>query len=129
MPCPPGWTGGSGAPILADLDLGTYLRPVGGHGLLVGGTEPACDPLEWLDDADAGDRTDPRAVRRQHLRAARRSPDLRVPNRPGGVAGVYDVASDWTPVYDRTDRPVVRRDGHQRQPVQERPAGRRGLVA
>src|SRR5699024_7901635 len=27
------------------------------------------------------------------------------PNRPSGVAGVYDVAEDWTPIYDRTDAP------------------------
>jgi sarcosine oxidase subunit beta len=25
-----------------------------------------------------------------------------VPNRPRGLAGVYDAASDWTPIYDRT---------------------------
>ena len=38
-------------------------------------------------------------------RAARRLPELRVPNRPSGVVGVYDVADDWTPIYDRTDAP------------------------
>lgn len=36
-------------------------------------------------------------------RAARRLPGLRVPNKPRGVAGVYDVTDDWTPVYDRTE--------------------------
>ena len=41
----------------------------------------------------------------QVTRAARRLPDLRVPNRPTGVVGVYDVADDWTPIYDRTDAP------------------------
>ncbi len=106
VPLPAGLDGPFGAPILADLDLGTYLRPVGGHGLIVGGTEPACDPLEWLDDADAADQH----LTRQRFdantfRAARRLPGLRVPNRPSGVVGVYDVASDWTPVYDRTDLP------------------------
>ncbi|MFI5428620.1 FAD-dependent oxidoreductase [Aeromicrobium sp. UC242_57] len=35
-------------------------------------------------------------------RAARRLPDLRVPSGPRGIVGVYDVATDWTPVYDRT---------------------------
>jgi sarcosine oxidase, subunit beta len=92
--------------ILADLDLGTYIRPVGGDGLLVGGTEPECDPLEWVEDPDA---VDPRPTLErfgaQVTRAARRLPDLRVPSRPSGVTGVYDVATDWTPVYDRTDRP------------------------
>lgn len=102
----PGELAEAGAPVLADLDLGTYLRPVGGHALLVGGTEPACDPLEWLDDPDDAD---PHLSREQFdahtLRAARRLPGLRVPNRPSGVVGVYDVTSDWTPVYDRTDLP------------------------
>ena len=32
---------------LADPDLGVYLRPTTG-GILVGGMEPECDPLEWL---------------------------------------------------------------------------------
>src|SRR4051794_2687969 len=38
------------AAILADLDLGIYVRPLAGSGLLVGGTEPACDPLGGLPD-------------------------------------------------------------------------------
>ena len=101
-----GSRGEGGAPIVADLDLGTYLRPVGGHALLVGGTEPACDPLEWVDDPDAVDGHLTRERYDAHtLRAARRLPGLRVPNRPLGVVGVYDVTSDWTPVYDRTDLP------------------------
>ncbi|WP_405550235.1 FAD-binding oxidoreductase [Streptomyces globisporus] len=92
------------APVLADMDLGTYIRPDGREFLLVGGTEPACDPLEWLDDPDDGN---PLATVSQFgtqvTRAARRLPSLRVPNKPKGVAGVYDVADDWTPVYDKTD--------------------------
>lgn len=39
----------------------------------------------------------------QVTRAARRLPDLAVPNRARGVVGVHDVADDWTPIYDRTD--------------------------
>ena len=35
-------------------------------------------------------------------RLARRLPDLAVPHRPTGLAGVYDVTPDWMPVYDRT---------------------------
>lgn len=93
-------------PSIADVDLGTYLRP-GLHGtILVGGTEPACDPMEWVDDPDTADlRVTRERYDAQTTRAARRLPDLRVPNRPSGVAGVYDVAEDWTPVYDRTDAP------------------------
>lgn len=104
VPLPPSLAGR--APVLADLDLGTYARPVGDHGLLVGGTEPECDPLEWVDDPDAVAPTVTRERYEAHtLRVARRLTDLRVPGRPTGVVGVYDVASDWTPVYDRTDLP------------------------
>jgi len=38
----------------------------------------------------------------QVWRLARRLPDLAVPHRPIGLAGVYDVTPDWMPVYDRT---------------------------
>jgi glycine/D-amino acid oxidase-like deaminating enzyme len=91
-------------PVVADLDLGVYLRATPGERLLVGGTEPDCDDLQWLDDPDAADvhATAP-VFRAQVTRAARRLPGLTVPDRPTGVAGVYDAAEDWTPIYDRTD--------------------------
>jgi glycine/D-amino acid oxidase-like deaminating enzyme len=47
-------------PVFADVDLGIYVRPEAGGGLLIGGTEPE---------------------------------------------GVYDVASDWSPIYDKTGLP------------------------
>lgn len=89
---------------LADGDTGVYVRPeVGGH-LLVGSLDPACDPQEWVDDPDDFDRQVSAAgFERQVLRVARRMPDLAVPSRPVGVAGLYDVSDDWIPVYDRTD--------------------------
>lgn len=103
---PPGFNppGGLG-PSIADIDLGTYSRPEPGGGFLVGGTEPECDPLQWVEDPDAVNphRTAER-FEAQVLRAARRFPGLVVPTRPSGVVGVYDVSSDWAPIYDRTDR-------------------------
>jgi glycine/D-amino acid oxidase-like deaminating enzyme len=60
--------------------------------------------LEWVDDPDAvSPRATGDAFRTQVTRLARRLPELGVPNRPTGIAGVYDVAEDWTPIYDRTD--------------------------
>jgi glycine/D-amino acid oxidase-like deaminating enzyme len=97
--------GGAG-PAIADADLGTYFRGEVGGGLLVGGTEPDCDPLQWLDDPDDVNLNPTMAVfEAQVTRAARRLPGLRVPNRARGVVGVYDVADDWTPIYDRTELP------------------------
>jgi glycine/D-amino acid oxidase-like deaminating enzyme len=99
---PPGYGEG---PVVADLDLGTYLRSTPGGGLLVGGTEPECDPLQWLEDPDAASPYPTTAVfEAQVTRAARRFPSLAVPGSPTGIAGVYDVTPDWTPVDDRTER-------------------------
>jgi glycine/D-amino acid oxidase-like deaminating enzyme len=97
---PPGH--GAGA-VVADLDLGTYIRPAPGDALLVGGTEPDCDPLQWLGNPEEA-APDPsnEVFTAQVTRAARRLPGLVVPNRPRGIVGVYDVTDDWTPIYDRT---------------------------
>lgn len=103
---PAGYGDGRLGPAIADLDLGTYMRP-GMHGtLLVGGTEPECDGFEWVDDPDDADpRVTAERYDAQVTRAARRLPGLRVPNRRSGIAGVYDAADDWMPIYDRTDAP------------------------
>jgi sarcosine oxidase subunit beta len=98
-------SGGLG-PSVGDGDLGTYFRFAPGGQILVGSQEPDCDPLEWLDDADDC-RTLPTAAifERQSLRLARRIPSVEVPNRPSGIAGVYDVTDDWIPIYDKTSLP------------------------
>ena len=91
-------------PVIADMDLGTYMRPARTDFLLIGSTEPACDPFEWIDDPDqAYSRATAARFHAQVMRAARRLPGLRVPHAPVGIAGIYDVAEDWTPIYDRTD--------------------------
>jgi sarcosine oxidase, subunit beta len=96
---------GEELPVIVDLDLGVYLRADSGGGLLVGGTEPECDPLDWVNDLEAVDyRPTLGRHEAQVLRAAKRFPDLAVPARPQGIVGLYDVASDWIPIYDRTDR-------------------------
>lgn len=106
VPAPRGYnTQDSLGPVIADIDLGTYLRGTPGDGLLVGGTEPECDELQWVDDADASNPNPTQAVfEAQVTRAARRLPDLGVPGKAAGIAGVYDVTEDWAPIYDRTER-------------------------
>ena len=91
-------------PIIGDVDLGIYMRSTPHGSTLIGGTEPECDPLEWVEDLDHVNmiRTQER-FQAQVTRAARRLPALQIPNTPSGVVGVYDVAADWTPIYDRTD--------------------------
>ncbi|MFM8266778.1 MAG: NAD(P)/FAD-dependent oxidoreductase [Ilumatobacteraceae bacterium] len=95
-----------GMAALADVDLGQYLRPQPGGTWLVGGLEPECDPLHWVDDPDA---FDPHPTVEQFevsmMRLARRVPEFGVPHRPVGLAAMYDVADDWVPIYDRSDLP------------------------
>lgn len=100
---PPGYHVGAPGPLVADLDLGTYFRGTPGGGVLIGGTEPKCDPPQWLPDPDQCHYQPTKPVfDAQVLRAARRMPELRVPDVPRGIAGVYDVSDDWIPIYDKT---------------------------
>jgi len=105
VPAPSGYNqDGQFGPSIADMDLGTYVRPAPGDFLLIGGTEPECDPLEWIDDPDqVNSKVTSERYHAQVTRAARRFPELTVPNAPTGIAGVYDASDDWTPIYDRTD--------------------------
>ena len=60
-------------PAIADLDLGIYLRPTVAEHLLIGGTEPRCDPDDWVDDPDhANPRATAGRFKAQVTRAARR---------------------------------------------------------
>ncbi|WP_413098171.1 NAD(P)/FAD-dependent oxidoreductase [Streptomyces sp. Inha503] len=73
-----------GGPVVADIDLGTYFRGEIGGGLLIGGTEPECDPFHWLDDPDDADPHPTMAVfEAQVTRAARRLPALGGRTGPG----------------------------------------------
>jgi sarcosine oxidase, subunit beta len=104
LPSPVGPDGRGLECVVSDDDTGVYVRPETGSMLAVGSLEPACDVLEWLDDPDDYQRTvSASGWTRQTLRLARRIPELRIPNRPLGVVGVYDVSDDWIPIYDRTD--------------------------
>jgi glycine/D-amino acid oxidase-like deaminating enzyme len=95
-------------PIMGDLDLGTYVRSGPGGITLVGGTEPECDSLEWVTPDKVDEVNMTRTVEvfeSQTYRFARRFPAAQIPSTPVGVVGVYDVSSDWTPIYDKTDVP------------------------
>jgi sarcosine oxidase, subunit beta len=90
-------------PVVADLDLGIYVRGAPGDGMLIGGLEPECEPLQWLDEPEDAHMNPTAGIyEAQVTRAARRFPGLKVPGRPRGITGVYDVAADWAPIYDRT---------------------------
>ena len=95
-----------GLPAVADLDLGQYIRPHIGGTWLVGGTEPQCDELHWVDDPDNFDEYPTvEQFEVSMMRLARRVPEFGVPHRPVGLAALYDVADDWVPIYDKSDLP------------------------
>lgn len=94
---------GSGGCVIADMDLGAYGRPQPGGSYIIGGVESPCDPVEWLDDPDDADlNPDPGMFEALVYRTARRIPSVEVPLRPQGLASIYDVADDWTPIFDRS---------------------------
>jgi sarcosine oxidase subunit beta len=101
VPAPPGVDFGERGLICADGDVGCYWRSDVGNKLLIGGLEPACDPLEWVDPDD-WNRELTEQWTAQVYRAALRIPTLPIPSQAQGVAALYDVSDDWIPVYDRS---------------------------
>lgn len=89
--------------LVSDPGLGVYARPAFAGRMLIGGTEPACDDMHWVDDPEDFDRTPTvELYQTQVTRAARRFPELRIPPAPVGVADLYDASDDWVPLYDKT---------------------------
>ncbi len=102
-PAPRGAALEDGAPLVADLDIGQYFRPMPGGMLLIGGTEPACDPLHWVDEPDTNSEYPTVEVwETSMMRMARRIPEFGVPSQPSGIASMYDASDDWVPIYDRS---------------------------
>ncbi len=88
----------------SDGDNAIYFRPEAGNTILVGSEDPECDPQEWIEDPDDYNRNITDAQwKAQVYRLARRIPDLRIPNQPRGIADLYDVSTDWLPIYDKSD--------------------------
>ncbi len=102
-PAPNGFKLEDNVPVVADLDTGIYFRPHLGGTINLGGTEPACDELHWIDDADDWrEGTTVEIWETMMLRLARRMPDFGVPVSPSGIGALYDATDDWVPIYDRS---------------------------
>jgi sarcosine oxidase subunit beta len=102
VPAPPGFDYERDGSVITDGDSGVYFRPEVGNHVLIGSLEPACDTLEWTD-ADGFDSALTEQSTNQLWRAAQRFPTLGIPNSVQGFAAMYDVSSDWIPIYDRSD--------------------------
>ena len=83
-------------------------RPVlpAAHGrhLLVGGTEPECDELDWVERSRPVRRSaDSRAAgRRRCCGSPAGCPSSASRPDPSGLAALYDASDDWVPIYDRS---------------------------
>lgn len=103
-PAPIGLRLEDGAPFVSDLDVGQYFRPHPGGMMLIGGAEPECDELHWVDDPDSNSEFPTVEIWETYMmRFARRVPDFGVPTSPTGLAALYDASDDWVPIYDRSN--------------------------
>jgi len=100
---PAGFTLDDGGATITDAGTGTYFRPHLGGTLLVGSTEPECDPLDWVEDPDDyNERPTVDWFQRNTYRLACRLPTVGLPSQPTGLAALYDASDDWVPIYDRS---------------------------
>ena len=90
--------------IVIDLDSGLYFRPEVGNKILIGSTEPECEPKVWEDDLDTMNTHNTDLWFNQMCRAALRIPRLEIPNPKNQqyIVSTYDVSDDWTPIYDKS---------------------------
>ena len=90
--------------IVIDLDCGLYFRPEVGNKILIGSTEPLCEPKVWEDDLDTMNTHNTDLWFNQMCRAALRIPRLEIPNPKNQqyIVSTYDVSDDWTPIYDKS---------------------------
>jgi sarcosine oxidase subunit beta len=104
VPSPEGFNFEKDGKHTSDGDNAIYFRPEAGNTILVGSEDPECDIKEWVDHPDDYNRTITDAQwKAQVYRLARRIPALPIPNQPRGIVDLYDVSTDWLPIYDKSD--------------------------
>ena len=104
VPSPEGFNFEKEGTHTSDGDNAIYFRPEAGNSILVGSEDPECDEKVWIDNPDEFDRNLTEAQwKAQVYRLAKRIPDLPVPNQPRGIVDLYDVSTDWLPIYDKSD--------------------------
>eukprot|EP00759_Apiculatamorpha_spiralis_P052541 PhF_6_TR5767/c0_g1_i1/m.8505 len=106
LPAPPGIDLDKHGVMTADFEVGVYMRPEFGNRLLVGGIEPPCDELEWVEPKDIDNISTTLGEHWKHnvYRAALRIPKLPIPSdhHARGVASMYDATPDWSPIIDKS---------------------------
>ena len=104
VPSPAGFNFENMGLVTSDFSNAIYHLPEVGNNILVGSQDPACDPKIWIGDPDDFNRqVTTEQWRAQVYRLAQRIPALGIPDKPRGLADLYDVSDDWIPIYDKTD--------------------------
>ncbi len=104
VPSPEGFDYERDGTIISDGDIGCYSRPEVGNHILIGSEDPECDAREWVEP-DNFNRGFTDQWTTQVMRQGQRIEDLHIPNKPQGVVDLYDVSTDWIPIYDKSDLP------------------------
>lgn len=102
VPAPAGFDFEGEAPVISDNDIGVYCRPEHGNHILIGSEDPECDPHQWTEDDKDYNRDFTEQWTTQAMRYAQRVPSLGIPSRTRGVVDLYDAATDWIPIYDKS---------------------------
>lgn len=105
VPSPAGFDFERDGLIVSDSDIACYARPEHGNHILIGSEDPECDPHRWAADDVTFERDFTDQCTTQALRLAQRMPSLGIPSRTRGVVDLYDAATDWIPIYDRSSLP------------------------
>ncbi|MDF0600869.1 FAD-dependent oxidoreductase [Psychromarinibacter sp. C21-152] len=105
IPAPPGFDFERNGTIVSDSDIACYCRPEHGNHILVGSEDPDCDPHDWAASDTDYNREFTDQWTTQALRYAQRVPSLGIPGRARGVVDLYDAATDWIPIYDKSALP------------------------
>ena len=105
VPAPKGFDFETDGMIVSDSDIACYCRPEQGNHILIGSEDPECDPHEWIEDDTTYNRdfTDQWSLQAQ--RYGQRVPSLGIPSQARGVVDLYDVSTDWIPIYDKSSLP------------------------
>jgi sarcosine oxidase subunit beta len=105
MSGPPNSSFSESGSVTIDEDNGIYFRPQSGNNIMMGTTDPACDPHVVVDADDDLGELSVEGWEVNTLRINKRIPSLGVPlpHEKKGLVACYDKSDDWIPIYDRTD--------------------------
>lgn len=102
VPSPAGFDFETDGTIFSDSDIGCYIRPEHGNHILIGSEDPACDDHYWVESDTEYDRNFTEQWTTQVMRYGQRVPSLGIPSKTRGVVDLYDAATDWIPIYDKS---------------------------